>query len=132
MLLRVSPHMLPPRVWFRDRFFVSSYFCPVLKKKVDFWMSDSMSNLATFFEMLKIRRTFVRENSHKIRKFLIFFCFRWWIKIRWWMILFHLCYNFTLFGFSEMPEGADFLSVFSKKCSFLSCETSILPLELRV
>ena len=33
------------------------------------------------------------------------------------------------FGFSDMPEGAHLLPVFSKKCSLWSCDTANLPLE---
>ena len=48
--------------------------CPVIfEEKLDIWKSDSMSNLAIFWEILKIRRRKFLKKSHEIRHFIYLF-----------------------------------------------------------
>ena len=56
------------RPLFRVRLFLSGF-----EEKLDIWKSDSMSNLATFWEILKIRRRKSLRKSHEIRLFIYLF-----------------------------------------------------------
>ena len=56
----------------RPIFFVQ-LFLSSFSEKLDFWMSDSKSNLAVFSEILKIWSRKFLKNSHEIRLFIFFF-----------------------------------------------------------
>ena len=63
------------RPFFRVQLFLSSFW-----EKLDFWMSDSMSNLAIFWKILKIRRRKFLKKSHEIRTFFTLFYPIWGVN----------------------------------------------------
>ena len=73
-VLNQKPIFLEQRLNEEPRVWQTIISCPVIfEEKLDIWKSDSMSNLAIFWEILKIRRRKFLKKSHEIRHFIYLF-----------------------------------------------------------